>query len=275
MIKNFLLIIGAMKCGTTSLFYYLSEHPSICPCRQKEPNFFASDQNWSKGFKWYQSLWDFEPNKHLIAMESSTHYTKIPNFPNASERILKVGEDVKFKFIYIMRNPIERIESHYTHGLQENWPWARKSIEQGIEGYTLELSKYAKQIDEYHKRFPQKDILLLNFEDLKLNPLRVLRKICSFLNIDDSFEFSRTNNILNTSTEKRIDSPAWTVIEPITRYWPQRLRNSVRSSLGKKVEKKVKLSDRQKDFVLNELYDDLHKLKFVYGVDISCWGIEI
>lgn len=275
MINNFLLIVGAMKCGTTSLFYYLSEHPSICPCSQKEPNFFANDQNWSKGFSWYQSLWDFEPSKHLVAMESSTHYTKMPDFPNASERISKVGQNVNFKFIYVMRDPIERIESQYTHGLQKNWPSTQQPVEQGISKHSLELSKYAKQIDEYYKRFSSEDILLLNFEDLKLDPLGLLKNVCLFLNIDDSFQFARTNKVTNISTEKIIDSPVWTAIEPIAQYWPWRLRKSVRSTLGKKVGDKVKLSDGQKAFVLNELNDDLYKLKFSYGIDISRWGIEI
>lgn len=45
MINNFAVIIGCMKCGTTSLFYYLSQHPQIAACNPKEPNFFADDLN--------------------------------------------------------------------------------------------------------------------------------------------------------------------------------------------------------------------------------------
>ena len=45
MIANFALIIGAMRCGTTSLFSYLSQHPEVAPSTPKEPDFFANDGN--------------------------------------------------------------------------------------------------------------------------------------------------------------------------------------------------------------------------------------
>ena len=107
-IDNFALIIGAMKAGTTSLFKYLSQHPEICACQEKEPNFFASDINWSKGLDWYQNLWKWNQDLHKIALEASTFYTRLPE-ANAAERIAQIK--AKFKFIYILRNPVERIES--------------------------------------------------------------------------------------------------------------------------------------------------------------------
>jgi hypothetical protein len=48
-----LIIIGAPKCGTTSLHHYLSLHPQISMSREKELNFFIAERNWSKGIAWY------------------------------------------------------------------------------------------------------------------------------------------------------------------------------------------------------------------------------
>ena len=90
MMDNFALIIGAAKSGTTSLFYYLAEHPEISSCSIKEPNFFTDDEKLSKGWGWYQNLWTWDSEIHKIAMEASTSYTKIPYFPNAAERIVKM-----------------------------------------------------------------------------------------------------------------------------------------------------------------------------------------
>lgn len=112
-IKNFALIIGAMKCGTTSLYNYLAQHPEISACTYKEPSFFSTESNWSKGFEWYYDLWNWDKNRHKIALEASTSYTRIHEYSNAAEKIAAV--DKNFKFIYIMRNPIKRIESHYTY----------------------------------------------------------------------------------------------------------------------------------------------------------------
>ena len=49
MIKTFGLIIGAMKCGTTSLFHYLAEHPQVSPSSDKEPFFFCDDRRFQRG----------------------------------------------------------------------------------------------------------------------------------------------------------------------------------------------------------------------------------
>lgn len=273
--KKFLLIIGSMKCGTTSLFYYLSEHPNICPCRVKEPNFFANHENFSKGFNWYQNLWDFEPDKHKIAMESSTHYTKIPLFPNAADFISRVDKNIEFKFIYIMRNPIDRIESHYTHSLQAKWGTNIRPMNEDINTQIIEVSKYAKQINEYYSRFSPNNILLLNFEDLKNNPMKLLERICNFLDIDPFFKFSRISNVRNISTEKYIYSKTWSTILPIAQYLPLRIQNKIRNTLCKKIANKLKLSQEQKKFILNELYDDLYELNSKYEIDISRWGLEI
>lgn len=64
MIKNYVLIIGAMKSGTTTLFDLLSAHPAIAPCSLKEPGFFAFEDRWAEGFAWYESLFDFDPEQH-------------------------------------------------------------------------------------------------------------------------------------------------------------------------------------------------------------------
>jgi hypothetical protein len=50
-----LIIIGAMKGGTTSLHYYLNLHPQIWMSREKELYFFVSERNWNKGIEWYKS----------------------------------------------------------------------------------------------------------------------------------------------------------------------------------------------------------------------------
>jgi hypothetical protein len=78
------VIIGAMKCGTTSLHTYLDCHPSISMSRRKETNFFVHHQNWSKGLGWYRS--HFTEDKPVIG-ESSPNYARYPVFPGVPERM--------------------------------------------------------------------------------------------------------------------------------------------------------------------------------------------
>lgn len=273
-IDNFALIIGAMKAGTTSLFKYLSQHPEICACQQKEPNFFASDTNWSKGLDWYQNLWKWKPESHKIALEASTFYARLPE-ANAAERIAQL-EAKKFKFIYILRDPVERIESQYNFS---------RTIEGGrdrdfyqIMPICIAFSKYAMQLDEYYKRFPAEDILLLYFEDLKSQPNEVVKKVCEFLNVDASSNFQDLGEVKNPTV---VESPLLYSIKSnkklhnfLRSTFPRNLRMLVTNPLKSTNKKdKFKLSPEQREFVLSELEEDLQKLKEEYGVAIERWSL--
>ena len=273
MIDSYALIVGSMKCGTSSLFTYLSEHPQIASAKDKEPNFFANDANWGKGIEWYHSLWDFNPAVHRIALEASTMYTKLPRFPNAAERI--AGVNAGFRFVYIMRNPIERIESHYTHGQVANWTTTAKPMTEGLDPQLIEVSKYAKQISEYYKRFPSRSILLLNLDDLKRDPHGTLEKVCQFLQIDAFYKFQSATRVHNRNTQRYIEGPLWTWVEPIARYLPKQQKNALRRRVGIKIKKNFKLSSEQRQAILQELRDDLRRLNSEYDFDTGSWGLDV
>ena len=105
-----MIIIGGLKCGTTSIHHYLGLHPEIHMSKPKELNFFAAEQNWDLGFDWYESRFD---NTVKINGESSPHYTNRPRFNGVAERIHKHIPDAKL--IYMVRDPIKRILSHWVH----------------------------------------------------------------------------------------------------------------------------------------------------------------
>jgi hypothetical protein len=290
-INNFALIIGSMKSGTTSIFNYLSQHPQIAGSRRKEPNFFSDDENWNKGFEWYLQEWqDWNPQKHKIALEATINYTKYPVYPNAAERIYQLTDRANFKFIYVMRNPIERIESQYTYELGTPNKDKRitflskkdKSIEIEIDEEILETSKYAKQLDEYYKLFPKDTILIINFDDFKNNTRSVLKKICQFFDVNENYEFKNIEIIHNPTANRIINDPIWhsfRKIKPlrkvVNKIIPERQKKSLHGLLGTKVKKNFQLTQKQKDFILEELKEDLLQLKYQYNFDLSLWDIDI
>jgi len=281
-IDNFALIVGAMKCGTTSLFHYLAEHPEIAPCSKKEA-FFFSASCWDKGFDWYQSLWqNWNPKQHKIALEASVDYTRIPTYANAAERIFSLQDRAKFKFIYIMRNPLDRIESHYTHGKAAGWEGIEKtSSTTTIDRDLIVPSLYGMQIAEYYKRFPTENILLLNFDDLKQNTRELLEKVCEFLEIDPDYEFQGINEVHNANKNRIADERLWIslkklpVLRSIAKQIPKKYKKTIYNLFGKKLQKNIKLSRQQKQLVWQELEPDLQKLDREYGFDVSCWDIKI
>ena len=118
------IIIGAMKCATSTLYEQLESQSSIFMVTPKEPNFFSDDDVYARGISWYRSLYE-QTDKYLLRGEASTHYTKLPTYSSAVARLsTHLSPDIKL--IYVVRHPIERIVSHYIH------EWSRNNIKEEI-----------------------------------------------------------------------------------------------------------------------------------------------
>lgn len=241
-IADFVLIIGAMKSGTTSLYHYLAAHPRIAGCRAKEPNFFADVRKRSRGAAKYYALWpDFDPATHRYALEASTNYTKFPQHRGVAHRIkaFAAREGVRFKLIYILRDPADRIESHLAHNIARG----RVASDPGEDtmARALEISRYARQLDRYARLFPPKDLLVLDFDDLRADPRALVARCLAFLGLEPPAEFdgavpSNPRRDANGSAEFRLDAGR---------------RAAIRA----------------------ELREDVTALRDRYGVDVSGWGV--
>ena len=190
------LIIGGMKCGSTSLFEHLKDHPGVSPCKLKEPAFF-SDNNWGKGLKWYASLFE---ETEALKFEASTNYTKHPWWPNVPERIASIVPNVKL--IYIIRHPLTRLRSqvHFNmlQGRLTKKEYADPEFWQKVGAMYIDISRYHMQMEQYLKYFDRDRILILKMEDMSSDPRSSLKQITSFLGIDsgfyDTYDFEHHND---------------------------------------------------------------------------------
>jgi hypothetical protein len=267
------LIIGCSKSGTTSLYNYLTQHPEISACREKEPNFFASDEHWERGMDWYRGLWPSEEGS--VLMEATTLYTWTPMLPNAAKRIASV--DGEFRFIYIMRDPIQRAESQVTYSAARGHVFPDDPVG---DPWLMEVSKYAKQLDEYTSRFDRDCLHLLTLEALKENPQRELERACEFLGVRSDVAFD-TSTQHNPTKEKTVTGPLWNrlrnfdglraLVRQIPHSWRGAVRDLVNPTAEEAKDHYALTSDQRRRF-LKALSDDLHRLEHVYGVDISRWN---
>lgn len=291
-IKNFALIIGAMKCGTTSLYNYLVQHPEISACKDKEPGYFSSNRRFARGLDYYSTLWDWNPNVHKIALEASTLYTSIyPDSLKFANTITakniaqyQAATNSNFKFIYIIRNPLERICSHYNHILA--MPGGNnllKSMGKNVNNYMINTSRYGMQISEFYTKFDSKNILLLDFDELKNDPFNLITKVCNFLGVDPEYKFQELNIKHNHHTQKKnILLPGYYLIrntelmKSILTKVPEKVRHYFLNLLGSTVQiDYYKLSPEEQNYFLRELHDDLQKLNLQYGFDTSHWNSKI
>ncbi len=179
------IIIGAMKCGTTSLHHYLSKHPQISTSGQKELDFFLIAPAFGKGVDWYASQFD---DTRPVRGESSPNYSKAHLFSGVPERMYSVVPDCKL--IYVVRNPIDRAISHYLHG----WVAERESRPvseafQDLDGNNYALTgRYALQLERFLEYYREDQVMVVVAEDLLHDRLASLSRVFRFLGVDEKFD---------------------------------------------------------------------------------------
>ncbi len=277
MIQNFTIIIGAAKCGTTTLFDHLAEHPEVCPASTKEPNFFASEEHFARGRAWYESLWRWDPTRHKTALEASTFYSVYPLYPSAARNMAQL--DANYKLIYIVRPQMEQIASHFTHALSIGSAWT--DPESGwwkgrrINAFFLCSASYAQQLDEYRRYFSSGQILLLELGELRRDPAALLKRICRFIQVDDSFLFSNLSRISNTSQGKVLPRDSWQAIRRVTwlrkmyRRLPFGWRAKLHSVTGKRLSGPLELTQEEKNYIRTVLAADIARFQDEYGLMLS------
>lgn len=290
--ENLVLIIGAMKSGTTSLFNELITHPHVTGCRPKEPGYFAFDDKFNLGADWYESLFNYNSDLHQVALDGSTDYAKFPHCGDVANRIRQYGAQPKL--LYIVRHPLRRIESHARHVQfarrelgQLLSPRTDHSLDSGVSDVSIDISKYASQIDQYRSFYNAGKFKLLVLEEMSARPREMISEICEFLGIDSgllSSEFkthNRGSNIHRLAKGNMLWRAAQSV-RPLRSVVKAAVPASLRDQLRKKMRQKVKINGRftlapqEEERLLETLSSDLTRLRDAYGVDIERhWGLKL
>lgn len=178
------IIIGASKCGTTSLIDALGKHPDIFRSNPKEPKFLSME--YGKGWDWYMKLFQAGADKK-IRMEASTRYSSGQGSHRFTPLLMKMYlPDVKI--IHMSRQPMDRIVSHWRHakGRDENGrhgDFSNLLNEKTLAGLVVGQSMYWERISEYRRHFPDEQILCLTMEDMIADAPGMLKRILTFLGL--------------------------------------------------------------------------------------------
>ena len=196
-------IIGAPKCGTTSLYNWLREHPNIfMPEHPKEPMFFDTDiTQHNLSLQKYEKLFYDANDSHIAVGEASTTYLRSKVAVN---KILEYAPDAKF--IITVRNQIEMAISGHSQMLytlfediadfQEAWK-AQEVRKKGLRIpkkcknaihrlFYGEICKIGEQLNKVYQSVPQENIKVIFLDDLKNNPRDTYLETLDFLNVPDN-----------------------------------------------------------------------------------------
>jgi len=207
--KPEVIIIGAQKAGTTSLYHWLQQHPQMEASCRKEVHFFdgglaTRHDSYQRGELWYRAHFPVKTKKHAtsVAFEASPMYLF---HPLCAERIKSHYPEAKL--IVLLRDPVERAISHYWHVRRsrgEKLPLleALKAEEGRLEPiwkhqcYNTRAFKdwtykarglYAKQLRVYFEHFPRSQFMILQSETLFANPSAGLRQVLAFIGVNSEF----------------------------------------------------------------------------------------
>jgi hypothetical protein len=222
-------ILGAAKCGTTSLHGYFGQHPEICVPEPKEPLYFESEyeRGSSYYFNRYFSHWSGEP----IVGEARHRNLYLPYVP---PRIFRYNPSARL--IVTLRNPVERAISHWWHwfsrneeplslrpSMQQDWEriqsGAPASHVTSLNEYALSLypnprgfvrtyldsGYYHEQILRYLRLFPREQLRVILFEDLVRDPAALMAGLFEFVGADPSYALRCDLTPLNRSEPGMLD----------------------------------------------------------------------
>jgi hypothetical protein len=243
----------------------------------KELDFFSNSTNWNNGVDWYKA--HFKENE-LVQGEVSPNYSKYHLFPGVPERMHALVPDVKL--IYVVREPISRIISHFSHAKGEDTKNRNDEeiFDAGLDNF-VKTTSYMRQLDEYVAYFSREKILVVTSEGLKDMRQETLRRIFRFLGVDESFGSESFNQIRHDSSVKvkrNVIGRAFARYQSlrniegmIKALVPYRWYPFFARLVGSKFDR-LSLSQAQQSQVRQLLFEDFQRLKEFSGHEFREWN---
>jgi hypothetical protein len=273
MVKPNYLVIGAAKSGTTTLCNLLGQHPEVYMFPHKETHFFSL--YFERGIEWYKSK--FNPPREAKAIgEGSPTYSEGNH--EVVKRIAQYLPDAKL--IYIVRNPIQRIESDFVQLLDNGQRF--DSLESAIKQWKplVESSRYWARINDFRQYFSDDKILVLFMEDLTSDPKFVLKRCFEFLGVDPSFEIETDKPALNSRASKQVDYPWMTWLRKqkffLDTKWllPTRMTQALKPLFRKPLAVNIQWNDETRQKVISLLKEDTSQFLCFYGKSTEYWELS-
>ena len=238
-----LVIIGAMKCGTTSLHRYLDLHPDVAMSGRKELNFFFgpadgggepgwADGNWGRGPDWYAAQFDAAA---AVRGEASPGYTS-PSHPEVAARLATLIPDARL--VYAVRDPLDRALSQYWHHRREGTE-SREPEEALLDpgSQYVARGRYLERLAPFLAAGLGGRITVVAQEQLRDRPRATMRRLFARLGVDDHWS--------PAMGERRNSAPA----------------------------RPAPLSGRLRDRLREAFRDDAERLREFVGEDFPEWAV--
>lgn len=276
-LPNF-VVGGAPKCGTTSLYFYLAQHPDVFLPARKELHYFSYKQLLSNT----AGPGDFEALRNICGdrITYEGHYAMAgtqraigeisPSYLYYGEASRRINEELgKIKILFMLRDPTEKAYSQYMHQVRQNLE--SLSFEDALDaeeerrraGWSdiwryAESSLYAERVQRYVDVFGFRNVKVIVFEEFISDTTNVLRSILEYLGVDIHVPIN-TSGVYNKTGEPRSRILGMVLSRPNPLKWalrqifPERLRTRIslamlRLNTGRKETLSEDLRERLKAY---------------------------
>ena len=297
MVNCNLFILGVPKAGTTSIYHWLNSSGEVSMSKIKEPRYhcdFAKKDFEGPGIddffddyvvnhEQYAGLFASDTS-FKIHGEASTDYFS----STTAAKNIKLAGYKNCKFIIILRNPVERAFSEYSHtvrdGLEENTFVESLKLEQnGFRNryqplfHHIRRGTYSESLNFYFEKFDRHDFFLMTYEDLKQNPQKSMDSICSFLEIGkvkiDSNEKHNESGVARLKFLHNLESPNHYLHDFIKFLFPKAFISYFKFRVHKLNLRKVYMTRDEWNYAYNIFKEDIEKLELLLDKDLAHWKI--
>jgi len=268
-LPNF-LIPGAAKAGTSTLFYYLKQHPDVF-MRYKEPRFFSD--NWELGPEFYSRCFKGYQGQKMIG-EATPRYMR---HPESAARIKSLIPNVKL--IFTLRDPVKRAVSHYW--MRMNKRLESRSFDEVIRGgrteFPIDYGLYYTHLRRFLDLFPREQIYINLMEEMKVDFKSSLVGIFNFLNLEAcDIKDEGAKNVATMFRNRSLDSLIRKVraAKRLKRMIPSSIRSRGARIWKLNVMESFKAPDLTNDQrrYLEEIFlPEIEGLEKMMGMDLSLW----
>jgi hypothetical protein len=267
------IIVGASRSGTSSLFYYLSEHREIFMPKEKEPEFFNFPQN--RGVKEYAELFYSASDSQRIG-ESTTTYLYYYKECINNIKLIYGADYRRLKIIAILRNPIDRAWSYFMllkrMGKEIDFFDTVKEYEKIKDNHLyhdfINSGKYHKQVEAFSETFPYTKFWL--FDDFMQRTTKVLKEVYEFLELDDcAFIPDNVKVIYNASglAKNRAYIPIHNFLfrenkmkVKLKNIVPIKIRQKIKTNIANRILKKDEMPEDVKIYLSRQFESNLKSL---------------
>lgn len=268
-----IFLAGGQKCATTWLYYCLKEHPETFVPDQNIINFF--NINYYRGLNWY-SYWYKDVKKEKAIIDTTMTYMRDPKVP---QRIYNFNPNSKF--IFSLRNPIDRAFSHYWHEKKKDkidFDFDEALFYSNVGNYDLyenwiKPGFYYDHINRFLEYFNMEQMHFILFDEIKNNPHKVLKDLYAFINVDNSFNPSLVNQKINVAGNKKKKNTLFKFLKTLI---PKPIVIKIKSVLNQnknnlKSEYKTGINKNTKEALKKIYREELIKLEKLIKMNLEIW----